>query len=118
MPLLTADQVAATLRRGGSARVDADVPARFRVGQRVAVRNEHPFGHTRAPRYLRGRRGTIVSDHGVFVFPDSHAANGDRNPQHVYSVRFDARELWGTPASARDAVYADLWDDYLLAADR
>jgi nitrile hydratase len=79
----------------------------------VIVRNAHPLGHTRAPRYVRGHRGAITRDHGVFVFPDTYAASGDQRPQHVYSVRFGARELWGPDASARDSVYVDLWDDYL-----
>jgi nitrile hydratase len=58
----------------------------------------------------------IDRDHGVFIFPDTHAAGLGRKPQHVYSVRFAARELWGPDGHARDAVYVDLWDDYLEAA--
>jgi nitrile hydratase len=79
------------------------------------TRNMHPVGHTRLPRYARARRGTIVSDYGVFVFPDSHAAGEGTNAQHLYSVRFSAQELWGPQASAADSVFLDLWDDYLLA---
>jgi hypothetical protein len=92
------------------------VPPRFAVGQAVLIRNIHPLGHTRVPRYVRGRRGEIAIDHGVFVFPDSHAAGEGSQPQHVYSVRFTARELWGPTASPRDTVYVDLWDDYLEGA--
>jgi nitrile hydratase len=65
------------------------------------------------PRYVRGRRGVVARDHGVFVFPDTNALDQGERPQHVYSVRFAARELWGPDASARDAVYVDLWDDHL-----
>ena len=90
-----------------------DVQPRFTVGQAVIARNMHPVGHTRLPRYVRGRRGVVERDHGVFIFPDSHAAGEGARPQHVYSVRFDARELWGATASPRDRVYVDLWDDYL-----
>ncbi len=86
---------------------------RFRVGQRVRGRNMHPVGHTRLPRYARGRTGVIERDHGVYVFPDTNVYGRGQNPQHVYSVRFAARELWGEQASARDAVYIDMWDDYL-----
>ncbi len=82
----------------------------------MRARNLHPVGHTRLPRYVRGRRGTIDRDHGVFVFPDTNAAGQGSNPQHVYSVRFAARELWGPDARARDSVYVDLWDDYLESA--
>ena len=86
------------------------------VGQRVRARNIHPTGHTRLPRYARGKLGTIDRDHGVFVFPDTNAHFLGEKPQHVYSVRFAARELWGEQASPRDAVYIDMWDDYLEPA--
>ena len=76
--------------------------------------NINPVGHTRLPRYARARRGIIACDYGVFIFPDSNAMGQGRKPQHLYSVRFSAEELWGSQASARDAVYLDLWDDYLL----
>jgi nitrile hydratase subunit beta len=92
------------------------VAARFRAGDRVRARNMHPVGHTRLPRYARGKLGTINADHGVFVFPDTNAHFLGENPQHLYSVRFAARELWGEQASARDSVFIDMWDDYLEPA--
>ena len=49
----------------------------------------------------------------MFVLPDTNAEFLGENPQHLYSVRFTARELWGEHASARDSVYLDMWDDYL-----
>lgn len=113
---LPADRVEATLLAGGSARLPDAVVAKFQVGERVLVRNLHPHGHTRMPRYLRGRYGIVDRDHGVFVFPDTHAAGRGNKPQHLYSVRFEGGELWGPQGGGRDAVYADLWDDYLEAA--
>jgi hypothetical protein len=89
------------------------VTARFQAGQRVRARNINPFGHTRLPRYARGKVGLIERDYGVFVFPDTNAHFLGEKPQHVYSVRFAARELWGEQASPHDSVYVDLWDDYL-----
>jgi nitrile hydratase len=68
------------------------------------------------PRYARGKSGTIHLDHGVYVFPDTNAHFQGEKPQHVYSVRFAARELWGDQASPRDAVYVDLWDGHLEPA--
>jgi nitrile hydratase subunit beta len=103
---------------GGAARLDVRVNPAFKRGQAVRARNIHPAGHTRLPRYTRGRRGTIVRDNGVFALQDTDV-NGQSlggKPQHVYTVRFAARELWGNQASARDAVYADLWEDYLERA--
>ena len=72
---------------------------------------------TRACRATRAAKlGTIERDHGVFVFPDTNAHFLGEKPQHVYSVRFAARELWGEQAAPRDAVYLDMWDDYLEPA--
>ena len=80
---------------------------------RIATRNINPPTHTRLPRYVRGKHGEIAEDYGVFVFPDTHAHGGGEKPQHVYSVRFSARELWGPNASERDTLYVDIWDDYM-----
>jgi len=113
---LRPESVPRMLRNRRAARVDDPVPPKFQVGQAVLTRNLHPQGHTRVPRYVRGRRGVVAIDHGVFLFPDSHAAGEGTQPQHVYSVRFAAQDLWGPDAPARDSVYVDLWDDYLEAA--
>ena len=115
-PPLTAAQVPAMLRSGALASRDVSVAPSFRAGQPVRARNINPVGHTRLPRYARGKLGIVDRDHGVYVFPDTIAHSADENPQHVYSVRFTARELWGDQASPRDSVYLDLWDDYLEPA--
>ncbi|MBL4721083.1 MAG: nitrile hydratase subunit beta [Alphaproteobacteria bacterium] len=113
-PLAT-EEVFERLRASRSARVDDSVAPKFKVGDTVLVRNIHPKGHTRTPRYARGRRGVIDRDHGVFIFPDTHAEFKGEAPQHLYSVRFTARELWGPDAAESDTVYLDMWDDYLEA---
>lgn len=115
-PALTADMVSPATARGSSSRVDVEVAPKFKIGEMVRVINRHPHGHTRAPRYVRGRLGEIVRDHGIFVFPDTHAVDGTQKPQHVYAVRFAATELWGDEVSNRDSVMVDLWDDYLESA--
>ncbi|TMJ13878.1 MAG: nitrile hydratase subunit beta [Bacillati bacterium ANGP1] len=115
-PPLTADKVPSILRSGALASRSGPAAPRFQVGQRVRARNTHPAGHTRLPRYARGKLGTIGRDHGVYVFPDTNAQFLGEKPQHVYSVRFAARELWGEQASPGDAVYVDMWDDYLEPA--
>jgi nitrile hydratase subunit beta len=111
--MLGAGDVETLLRNRKRARLDDNVPPKFKQGDRVIARNIHPVGHTRLPRYARGRRGVIDRDHGVFIFPDENAMSGDKKPQHLYSVRFVSRELWGPAASARDSVYLNLWDDHL-----
>ena len=110
-----ADEVAAR-RTGRSKRMQVDVPPNFQVGQDVMVKNEHPRGHTRRPRYVRGRRGQVQIDHGVFPFPDTVAHGLGDKPQHCYSVKFTATELWGNRGNTKDVVYLDLFDDYLVAA--
>lgn len=111
--VLRVQDVPALARSRRRPRVDADVAPKFRAGDAVVARNLHPVGHTRLPRYARGRRGVIDRDHGVFTFADTNAMTRDRKPQHMYSVRFAARELWGADASPRDSVYLALWDDHL-----
>jgi nitrile hydratase len=99
-------------------RVNEPVKAAFKVGQRVRARNIHPEGHTRSPRYTRGKTGTVVRLNGAFALQDTDV-NGiwlGGRAQQVYTVRFAARELWGQQASARDSVYVDLWEDYLERA--
>jgi nitrile hydratase beta subunit len=115
-PALTADRVAAMVAKGEPATRNVPASPKFRVGQRVRARNINPVGHTRLPRYSRGKLGTVERDHGVFVFPDTNAHFLGEKPQHVYSVRFAARALWGEDANPQDAVYVDLWDDHLESA--
>ena len=116
VPALTVDKAVALVAKGVPASRNVNVVARFQVGQRVRARNINPVGHTRLPRYARGKLGTIDRDHGVFVFPDTNAHFLGEKPQHVYSVRFAARELWGDQAAPQDSVYVDTWDVYLEPA--
>ena len=115
-PAFTLATSARWMNRGIPSPHDPSVRPKFKVGQRVRARNINPTGHTRLPRYARGKIGVIVRDHGVYVFPDTNAHFQGENRQHVYSVRFTARELWGEHASPRDSVHLDMWDDYLERA--
>ena len=112
---LAVEEILARQRKARSARVDENIPPRFKAGDQIRARNIHPKGHTRIPRYIRGRAGVIDRDHGVFIFPDTNAVFAGNKPQHLYSVKFSAREIWGPEASAVDKVYLDMWDDYLEA---
>ncbi|MBO0693891.1 MAG: nitrile hydratase subunit beta [Acidimicrobiaceae bacterium] len=99
----------------GSFERPAGRPANFEVGDRVRARNLHTTGHTRLPRYVRGRAGTVDLVHGCHVFPDS-SVNGDEDPQWLYTVRFEGRELWGPDADPRLSVSVDAFEPYLEAA--
>jgi nitrile hydratase beta subunit len=114
--LLTAAEVPAALAAIEPAVRNLPIASRFQTGQRVRARNMNPITFTRLPRYARGKIGTIERDHGVFDFWDTASQQLGKNPQHVYSVRFAARELWGQQAAPQDSVYIDMWDDYLEPA--
>jgi nitrile hydratase len=114
-PALPAAKVPGFIARGSPASRESSREPRLRSGQRVRARNLNPVGHTRLPRYVRGKSGVVDRVHGVFVFPDTNAHFRGEKPQHLYSVRFEARELWGENSPAADAVYVDLWEDYLDA---
>lgn len=89
---------------------------RFAIGQRIRARNAQPEGHTRLPRYARGKAGIVTRHHGGHVLPDVSAHGRGDAPQHLYTVRFAARELWGDAAGTRDTVHLDLWEGYLEPA--
>jgi nitrile hydratase len=113
-PPLTADRVPAVLASGGPTLRDVAAPARFKVGEIVWARNLNPAGHTRLPRYVRGRVGVIERHHGAHVLPDSNAHFRGECPEHLYGVRFSGAELWGD--CGRDSVHVDLWESYLESA--
>ena len=113
-PPLHADRVpVVALNRNIESSHEPGVRPRFKAGQHVRARNLQPIGHTRLPRYARGKTGKIDRDHGVYNFPDTSSDGRGPKRQHVYSVKFAARELWGEHASPHDFVYLDMWDDYL-----
>jgi len=86
---------------------------RFAVGDKIVTRNLNPPGHTRLPRYARGKRGVVIAHHGAHVFPDSHAHGLGENPQHLYTVRIAMKELWGNSTEPNESVLIDLWESYL-----
>jgi nitrile hydratase beta subunit len=98
--------------RPGSQRKIRQKP-RYAVGDRIVTRNLNPVGHTRLPRYARGKHGVIVAHHGAHVFPDSNAHGMGENPQHLYTVRFAMRELWGDSSEPNESLLIDLWESYL-----
>jgi nitrile hydratase len=79
----------------------------------VRAKNIHPKTHTRLPRYVRGHAGTIEMIHGCHMFPDSVAIDQGDNPQWLYTVVFEARELWGADADQTVKVSVDAFEPYL-----
>jgi nitrile hydratase beta subunit len=112
---LTLDNIARILTRGSFAR-PAQAPAQFKAGDRVRAKNINPVTHTRLPRYVRGHVGVIERDHSVHVFPDSASTGAGDNPQWLYTVVFDNRELWGPDADPTVKVSIDAFEPYLERA--
>jgi nitrile hydratase len=88
----------------------------FEPGARVRVREWHPHGHTRCPRYAQGRTGVVVRRNTPHALPDLEVATGEQRLEPTYCVRFTARELWGEGASDNESVHLDLYASYLVEA--
>lgn len=118
--VLQAGEVATALARGSPTGRAAAAPPRFAVGDRVRTFAGEVPHHTRLPRYARGRLGVVVAQHGAHVFADAHATGRGEMPSHLYTVRFEGRELWpgaeDTAEAARMSVSIDAWEPYLEAA--
>jgi nitrile hydratase len=110
--VLMAREVTAVLRRGSPVDRPALTEPRFKVGDEIRTRQLNPSTHTRLPRYCRGRRARVIAVHGPHVFPDTNALGLGEQPQWLYTVRFDASELWGKDTTAA-FVCVDCWEPYL-----
>lgn len=110
------DVVRKVFASGGPTLRTIDEPPRFGSGDSVRAAHHGHSGHTRLPRYTRGRVGEVTAWHGAHVFPDRHAAGDGEAPEHLYTVRFDAQELWGADADGGHTVSLDLWESYLAPA--
>jgi nitrile hydratase subunit beta len=97
-------------------RLPDPAPRTLSQGDEVIVKDEHPPGHIRAPRYVRGRRGVVVHVTPPFAYPDASAHGLPRSKEPTCAVRFAARELWGDGAEANASIVVDLWQSYLQRA--
>jgi nitrile hydratase subunit beta len=116
-PPLAAADVAQTLAEGTPCDRPPQAPARFKVGEAVRTLNFNPSGHTRLPRYARGKRGRIERVHGVFILPDANAHGLGPSAQWLYLVCFPASELWGREGDPALDVSIDAWESYLEGAE-
>ncbi len=98
--------------RAPSEHYGSGIVPRFGVGDSVKVGNINISGHTRLPRYVRGRVGTVAKLYSAQDIQD-HVPESEKGPQPVYSVRFDGRELWGDTAESNQVLYIDMWESYL-----
>jgi nitrile hydratase beta subunit len=112
---MPAGAVPAVLAKGGPTERPGPAP-RFGIGDRVRTRNHQPKGHTRLPGYARGREGIVTALHGCHVYPDTNAHFEGEQPCPLYTVRFDATELFGWDADPTLTVSIDAWEPYLESA--
>ena len=112
---LTADVVQQGMVRSSFFR-QQQAPARFKPGDRVRTANIHPHSHTRLPRYVRGKPGVVELIHGCHAYPDSVAQDRGDDPQWLYTVVFDGREIWGPDADPTLKVSIDAFEPYLEPA--
>ena len=112
-------QVANAERQVSDADSSKEMPAepmyRFAVGDRIRAKQVHPAGHTRLPRYLRGKVGEVVRLYRAQGFQDHAPLSDHQGPQPVYAVRFDGREVWGESAETNSSVLLDMWEAYMEA---
>lgn len=113
--VMTKNDIGAIARRGSFSR-PAPQPARFKAGDRVRTKNINPPTHTRLPRYARNREGVIEAVRGCHVFPDSVTTGGGENPQWLYTVVFNGRQLWGAGADPTLRVSVEAFEPYLEPA--
>jgi len=123
---LAAADVPRVLAAGAPTERPAGGPARFAVGQAVRMRAQRVAHHTRLPGYAHGKRGIVEALHGAHVYADANAQGQGEQPQWLYTVVFDARELWGhsdgdadtgrADAAAGVQVSIDAFEPYLEAA--
>ncbi|MDL2409239.1 nitrile hydratase subunit beta [Rhizobium calliandrae] len=111
--VLKADMVAGALAKGGPCDRPVVAAPLFAAGDRVRTKNINPTGHTRLPRYARAKTGVVEAVQGSFVFPDDNAHGKGENPQWIYTVVFDAAEIWGEGADPALTVSIDAWESYL-----
>lgn len=113
--VMTTNDIEHAFTRGSFARPPRQ-PARFKPGERVRTKNINPPTHTRLPRYARGREGTIEAIRGCHVFPDSVVTGAGEDPQWLYTVVFEGRELWGADTDATLTVSIEAFEPYLESA--
>ena len=114
--LRAADVPAAMLAAGRLRPRGRRAPPAFAAGDAVRTVVMHPPGHTRLPRYARGKRGEVEAVQGFFVLPDSNAHGRGEAPEWLYTVVFEAAELWGRDADPASRVSIDAWESYLEPA--
>jgi nitrile hydratase beta subunit len=113
MPYISSSKRRMVIPSTGTENKEETIEPKYAVGDVVRVKDMSPLGHTRVPRYVRGKEGVIEALHGNFILPDLRVENGTKLYQPVYRLCFKAQDLWGEDASPKDKLYIEMWEDYL-----
>jgi len=114
-PPMTADDVMKHKSVSKNFEGQAENPPGFAVGDSVRVKDLSVAGHTRLPAYARGRHGVVEKYHGAHTFADANAL-GEKRAVPIYTVGFDAAELWPEAKGRRERVFLNMWEGYLERA--
>jgi thiocyanate hydrolase subunit alpha/thiocyanate hydrolase subunit beta len=68
--------------------------ARFKVGDRVRVKDMPNLFYTRTQMYVRGVAGTVAACTYQDLVPEDEAFNHDGRVEQYYIVRFRQKDLW------------------------
>lgn len=90
-------------------------PPKFQTGERVRVDNRPAKGHCRAPVFIKGQIGTVVTLHGTFRDPERLAYHQPGLPaQKLYKVRFKQTDLWPNyTGNQADQLEVDVYENWL-----
>lgn len=88
--------------------------SKYKVGDRVIVRDLPPIFHTRTQGYTRGHIGVVTMLRPEWVIPEDEAwgrYEGRREP--FYMVRFKLSDLWsdygGVPIDTLETEFSERW---------
>lgn len=113
-PCLTAADVAGKAHYPPDPRRQGPAP-RFALGEAVRTRQAGYAGHTRLPRYARGKPGVIQAYYGNQILPDA-SASGREEAEPLYVVLIKVADIWPECAESADEICLDLWESYLEPA--
>ena len=88
-------------------------PGRFKVGDRVQVRDMPNMFYTRTQNYVRGVTGTIAASTYKDLIPEDEAFNYDGRLEQYYIVRFRQKDLWEEYPFDNDTPQTEFPDHWL-----
>lgn len=90
-----------------------NTPARFKVGDRVRVKDLPNLFYSRTQMYARGVSGTIAACTYQDLIPEDEAFNRDGRLEQYYIVRFRQKDVWEEYPSDKDTLQTEFPDRWL-----